>query len=292
MYALYPFTIPSETRETQRSLGYEADYHYDAPTLIPPPRLVSDWSSIDSILRDSRSFIAPWETRLQSLGGHQGTSANAQDFAKERSSIRTIILGPPDFLKEFSCYVEKGTIESIRKNSHRVRNFFEVDVVNSVATSTWAASVAHLLGIPLNGPYASQALFSTESLQETLTVLFRYIFSYSKLDSMHELALRRDAAKAYGQLRKVVGEVCEAIMCSSFAHILLQRHRRESSDDILSEHGSELLQRLLESGKTLDEVVSLVALLAVQSVIPSVFAVSALSPSRLLEAHCSRSFGA
>jgi hypothetical protein len=278
VYALYPFTVPSEIKTIQKSLGHETDYDYDAVTFVPPPRLVSDWSSIDSVLRDSRSFVAPWEARLQSLGGSQGTSAIAQDFARERSLVRNIVLGPSDSLKEFSCYVEKKTVESIRKNGHETSGTWEIDVVNGVAISTWTISVARLLGIPLKTPGASQPFFDTESLQEVLATLFRYVFSSSKLGSMQELGLRRNASRACQQLRRAISEVCEAIECSSFAQVLLHQHRREGSTVVLSEHGSELLQRLLEGGKTIDEVVSLVAFLAIQSVIPSVFAVGALIP--------------
>ena len=70
-----------------------------------------------------------------------------------------------------------------------------------------------------------------------------------------------------------------------FAHVLLHRHDRDSSDDIISEHKNELLQCLSETGKTVEEIVDLVALLAVQIVIPSVFTVSRLTTSRLNVCH-------
>lgn len=274
MYTLYPFIVPSETRAMQSLMEHEADYDYDAPTIVPPPILVSDWSSIDNVLRDSRSFVAPWEARLQSLGGNQGTSAIAQDYTKERTFIRKIVFGPPDSLQEFACYVEKKTIESIRKNSDKIGGEYEVDIVNGVATSTWTLSVARLLGIPLKAPGTTQALFDVVSLQDALSTLFRYIFSSSNLGSFQELGLRRDDRKAYQQLRMAIGDVCEAIKRSSFAQKFLHRHGRGGPDEILSEHGSTMLQRLFGSGKAVEEVISMVAFLAIQSVIPSVFAVS------------------
>jgi hypothetical protein len=199
-------------------------------------------------------------------------------------------LGPPDSLKEFSCYVEKKTVETIRRNSEGTSEWYEVDVVNDVAIPTWTSSVARLLGIPLRAPGASQALFDVSSLQGALTTLFRYIFSSSKLSSVQEVGLRRDALQAYQQLRRAIGVVCEAIESSSFANVFLHRHRREGLEELLSEHGSEILQRLFDSGKTGDEVVSLIAFLAIQSVIPSVFAVSVWKSSRLPKADNDRSF--
>ena len=290
MYTLYPFTVPSETKTIQTFLEHEADYDYDAPTFVPPPRLVSDWSSIDSILRDSRFFVAPWEVRLRALGGNQGTSAIAQDFTKEQSFVKNIVLGPPDSLKEFSCYVEKKTIESIRKSSDKISGGYEVDIVNGVAMSTWTMSMARLLEIPLKTLDSPQAVFDVGSLQEALVTLFRYIFSSSKLSSVQELGLRRDALEAYKQLHRAITDVCEAIKGSPFAYGFLHRHNREGSEGLLSEHGSGIVQRLFDSGKTVDEVVSMVAFLAVQSVIPSVFAVRVCNASKLPKADNGRSF--
>lgn len=251
---------------------------------------MSDWSSIDSILRDSRSFVAPWKARLQGLGGSQGTSAIAQECANERSFVEKIVLGPHGSLKEFACYVERKTIESIRKSSSKISGGYEVDIVNGVAIFTWTISVARLLGIPLKAPGAAQAIFDVGSLQDALTTLFRYVFSSSKLSSVQELGLRRDALLAYQQLSRAIGDACKAIKCSSIAQPLLHRHYREGSDEILSEHGSEVLRRLFSSGRTVDEVVTMIAFLAIQSVIPSVFAVSVRNAPRLLGADNDRSF--
>ncbi|KAF2628738.1 heme peroxidase [Macroventuria anomochaeta] len=292
VYALYPFTVPQETLEIQRSLGHEADYYYDAPTLISPSTLVSDWTLIENILKDSRTFIAPWELKLRTLGASHGSSMGTQpEIAKEESLIRTIILGPIDSLREFSCYVEKITSGLIRQNSRKAHNYLEIDIVNSVATSTWTESVARLLGIPLKAPGTPQGVLDSETLQEQLAALFRYIFSIPNSDSTQELTFKRNAFLANKQLRKAINEVCEAIKCSSFAHILLHRHDRKSSDNIMSKHGSELLQRLFESGKTVEEVVSLVVLLAVELVTPSIFAIVRILDlflSKLYEPHWAR----
>lgn len=65
---------------------------------------------------------------------------------------------------EFSCYVEKKNIESIRKSSNKISSGHEVDIVNGVAMSTWTTSVARLLGVPLKTLGASQAIFDVGSL--------------------------------------------------------------------------------------------------------------------------------
>lgn len=265
--------IPFESKEIQRSLGHEFEFHYDHPALIPAPRLVSDWKSINSVLRDARSFIVPWEANLGTLrGSHDMIVGTQPEIAKEQALIRTIILGPVDSLQDFSCSVEKKTLEIVRNKSHRYSNHFEIDIVNSVAFTACIESVAQLLGIPLRNLNAHTSLLDTETLKEKLVVLFRYLFT--KPNSMQQLALKKCAVEANEELSKAMRDVCEAIECPSFTHILLRQHHTGSSDEVLGEHGDEWLHRLFESGKTVEEVTSLVTLLAVQIAIPSVFAVS------------------
>ncbi|KAJ8115410.1 hypothetical protein OPT61_g2941 [Boeremia exigua] len=277
-------------RKIQKALQHEGEYDYNAPTAIPAPALVSDWSSIDRILRDSQSIIAPWEIRLQSLGGSQGTSANTQTgLACEQSLVRAITWGPIGSLKDFPSYIERKTIEAIRMNSRRIGSCYEIDVINGVATAVWTEAAAQLLGIPLKTSTTSSAFFDNESLQKNLEVLFRYIFSFSKLGAMQELIIRRDAVQANDQLRSVIKEACLAVKCSPSLPKTTSSPSQEDekdhsdekdrldeedhSDAAANEHGEKVLRQLFESGKTVEEVVSLVSLLAVQTVTPSIFAI-------------------
>jgi hypothetical protein len=41
------------------ALGHRNIYHYDPPAFVPPPKLVSNWTAINRVLEDTRSFTAP-----------------------------------------------------------------------------------------------------------------------------------------------------------------------------------------------------------------------------------------
>lgn len=261
-------------------LGHEEEFDYNAPTLIPPPRLVSDWPSIDKALEDNLSFTSPWEAKLRSLEGAQTISTKTESIlANDMSLVDAIGLSSAEFLGKVSHFIEQRTLEAIHANSQKTNTYVEIDVVNGVANTAWTQAAACLTGIPLRSPSDSQPFFESGKLHSKLAALFQCIFSFSMLDAKQELSLRREAIQANKELREVVGEVCDGIKCSSESQSL-QRNHGDNADATLTGYGYELLRRLLDDGKSIEELVSVVILLAVQIVTPSVFAVS--SSFRLL----------
>jgi hypothetical protein len=104
------------------------------------------------------------------------------------------------------------------------------------------------------------------------------------MSASREPALKRDAGRANEELRQVITQRCEAKKLSA-ARPVPQRNCEDEPHAILIEHGDELLQRLFDSGRSVEEIVSLVILLALQIVIPGIFAVgySPNPPSPLLK---------
>ena len=139
----------------------------------------------------------------------------------------------------------------------------------------WAEAVACLLGIPCFPPQSlsnAEAAFDSQMLQRNLASMFQYIFSFSNLSRSQEPTLKRDARRANEELRQVITRRCEAKKLSS-ARPGSQRTCEDEPHTILIEHGHELLQRLFDSGRNVEQIVSLVILLALLIVIPGIFAI-------------------
>jgi hypothetical protein len=78
VYAMFPFTVPEETREILRSLGKEQDYSYEKPAFVSQPQAILTWEGVTSVLDDQATFKVPCElwrllvhcdgTNLQSRG--------------------------------------------------------------------------------------------------------------------------------------------------------------------------------------------------------------------------------
>ena len=70
----------------------------------------------------------------------------------------------------------------------------------------------------------------------------------------------------------MITQRCEAKKLSS-ARPVPQRNCEDEPHTVLVEYGDEMLQRLFDNGRGVEEIVSLVILLALQIVIPGIFAV-------------------
>lgn len=153
--------------------------------------------------------------------------------------------------------------------------------MSEVASTVWAEAVACLLGIsclPSRSLSNAEVAFDGQMLQRKLASMFRYVFSFSNLNASREPALKRDAGRANEELRQVITQRCEAKKLSS-ARPVPQRNCEDEPHTVLIEYGDEMLQRLFDSGRSVEEIVSLVILLALQIVIPGIFAVgSSLKP--------------
>jgi hypothetical protein len=153
--------------------------------------------------------------------------------------------------------------------------------MDGVASTVWAEAVACLLGLPCLPPHSlsnAEVTFDGKALQRKLASVFRYVFYFSNLNASQEPTLKRDAARANEELRQVITQKCEAKLSSP--QPVPQRDCEDEPLTVLIEHGDEMLQRLFDSGRSVEEIVPLVILLAVQIVIPGIFAVS-FSPKLL-----------
>lgn len=59
VYAMFPLTVPDETRKILQTLGKEKDYDFSKPKLISPPIPVLTWDGVVSVLRDQENYKVP-----------------------------------------------------------------------------------------------------------------------------------------------------------------------------------------------------------------------------------------
>lgn len=70
VYAMFPFTVPSETRKILQTLGKEQDHDFNPPSFAGPPISVTSWAGVTSALNDP-NFKVPWGPRIRYLmAGH------------------------------------------------------------------------------------------------------------------------------------------------------------------------------------------------------------------------------
>jgi hypothetical protein len=243
-------------RQIQKLLLHESDFDYDPPRPISAPKAIADYTTVVSILRDSTSYTIPWSTRVQSLLHCDHTFSNIEGGAeKVQSMVRTAVFDPRDSKKHFAHFLDLATTNNVRDKCHKMISAYEIDITN-VSSHSWTQFVAALFHIPIGDVTNNKSNSDGLQLYAAMTSIFQSINRDE--DPVKYFKKNTDAKKAVEYLAKEVLDVCEALKCSSFAHILLHQNGRTSDDGLMPDHGDELLQRLFDGGLTVTQLVPVV----------------------------------
>lgn len=64
VYAMFPFTVPEETRKVLKSIGQEQHYDFARPFFIGPPTPILTYKGVVNVLEDQVRFKVPCELLL------------------------------------------------------------------------------------------------------------------------------------------------------------------------------------------------------------------------------------
>ncbi|CAO2655876.1 Nn.00g046790.m01.CDS01 [Neocucurbitaria sp. VM-36] len=275
-------------RAIQKSLGQETDFNSDRPRLNvrSNAKVITDYTTVVRILRDSTSYTLPWNEAVRRLGHNRHTlNGNGSRAIKQQKAVRYAVSGPPSSTGAFTQLIDLMTKELIRKNSRKLRDVYDLDVIKHVSELSWTRFAARLLHIPLNNSQGPKATFDDRQLYDRMFSIFRFI--YLDREPTKSTVIRQAAHQANKELTKEIKEICEALKYSSLADVLLHRDNKAVTDDFMPDHGTKLIQRLFDGGKTVEEVTSLVALLAADLVVSGSFACSQIMDLLLTEPYYS-----
>ncbi|KAH0556381.1 hypothetical protein GP486_005695 [Trichoglossum hirsutum] len=253
VYAMFPFTVPDETRSILRSLGKEKDYDYGRPSFIPPPKPVLTWAGVVKVLGDQTRFKVPWGPHTYYLTGHDYMlSGDKPENAKQRAFVDHAVYGPSKGLDEIRQFYESLTRKLVLEQSHKLRRSYQLDIVRDVGNISHANFIGHMFHIPLKNSGSAIGVLTEQELYTILALLFAYVFL--DLDTANSFGLRAAAEKGTKALGMIMKGVCEAVEAEKFV-MLKEMLGISSTDPGLSDYGIHLIQRLFEGGKSVDEVV-------------------------------------
>ncbi|EXK24073.1 hypothetical protein FOMG_19185 [Fusarium oxysporum f. sp. melonis 26406] len=253
VYALYPFTTPEANFEVFKKLGTSQDFDFNKPSFIGPPTPITSWQGVVDVLSDQEHFHVPWGNHTFQLTHHDYMlSGDTPTNTEQRGFVKQCLYSPESGLEEVRHFYESITAELFRQHSRKVGESYQVDIVRDIGNLAHAHFTSQFFGIPLQEYGAGSDSYTARALSDVLANLFGYVFL--DLDTAASYKNRVVAAaetKSLGEKMQTTVAGIKAQRFPSLRHML----RIASSDGVLRSYGVELIDRLLESGKGVDEAV-------------------------------------
>jgi len=257
VYAHFPLVIPSENKVVLTKLGLDMKYSWDRPTSIPQPTLVVSYNACKTIVNNQKDFKVMWGEStiflVENSGIRYGADYMLSGDASANSNSRKImgsVLYRDGWHQEIQTFYEKITIELLRRNSYKIADSHQVDIVRDVGNIAHTHFSAEVFSLPLKTVQNPKGVYSERELYTVLALVFTCIFYDA--DPAKSFALRQAARIVTQQLGKLVQTAVEPINASGFLAGIIERCHSHTS---LSNYGVHMIQQLLKSGLGVKDVV-------------------------------------
>jgi len=137
VYAMYPFTVPEETREILKGFGTDGDYTFDRPSPEPAPTPVMSNAAVKEVLGDQARFHVPWGPHITQMTGQDFILADDKPANKQmRDDMLKNLFSPADGINQIAEFYEGEMTQLLQDKSYRLGNFYEVDAVRECVLSS------------------------------------------------------------------------------------------------------------------------------------------------------------
>ncbi|KAF1839413.1 heme peroxidase [Decorospora gaudefroyi] len=266
VYALFPLTIPSENRAVLAAKGLEADYDFAPPSFVPQPTPIFSWTGVKDVLADPVSYKVPWGAHVGELIKHDWMLSGDKPWnANQKKICMHALYDAEQGLDQVRGLYETVTTDLIKTKSIKLRDRYQIDLVRDVAIPSHATVTAHIWGIPLKDSEEENGVgFTPTALYEAMANVFWYTFL--DIDTSQTLGVKSAAKKATAALAAAVTASCTAVQRGNlnFLETLLSRIHNAAADgdedkakqtQVLPAFGTNLIQRLFDTGMSLDDVI-------------------------------------
>ncbi|KAL4777371.1 heme peroxidase [Aspergillus nidulans var. acristatus] len=287
VYALYPFTTPAKNKEVFEKYGRADTLEFKRPEYIRPPVAITSWKGVVELLNNPKVF-RPW-FRYSLTGWCEGNkntfrltkhdymlSGDSAANAEQRTFMAERLYRVPDALEQVRRFYESITADLIRRNSKQLGNSScQVDVVRDVCNLAHAYFCSEFFNIPLkpkdghngngsgNKHLPTTDAYTPKELAEALFAQFAYVF----LD-IDPVQSRKNRVVAYRETQRmgdIMTQVVSATSESAYglasaSGYLFSRSSwifggKNSSGLSMDGYGPQLVKRLREGGRSVEEVV-------------------------------------
>ena len=260
IYAHFPLVIPSENRNIFSKLGRVEKYSWDQPSFTPVPPFLNSHAACTSVLTDQETFKVTWGKKIEFLM-HNDDQPYGKDFMlsgdKPPNAASRKMMGGALYREQWENEVKKFyeeiTLKLLHEHSYQIAGVNQVDIVRDIANIAQVHFCSNVFSLPLKTESNPRGIFAESELYKIMAVVFTSIFYDADVAKSFEL--NNGARMATQQLGKLALANVEAVSKPGFIADLVSRLYQHESHDVLSEYGTHMIQRLLDSGLPPAEIV-------------------------------------
>lgn len=130
VYAMYPFTIPSETKIILEGFGTAQNYNFDHPSFVAAPTPILTYNAVKDILADNKRFTPAWGPHIRTMTGQDYMlSGDSPANRQQREEIGKCLYSPPNGVAEIGKFYETVTLKLLKQKSYSTGKGYRVDFV-------------------------------------------------------------------------------------------------------------------------------------------------------------------
>ncbi|KAK6332263.1 hypothetical protein TWF696_002984 [Orbilia brochopaga] len=251
IYAFYPLTIPTENHKIMTDLGRVADFDYGRPTRMPTRISISSYAALKTVLGKTE-FRVTWGANFDYMmsGNTWMLSGDTDMNTDQRADMHHAIYAPSNWQRQVFEFYEHKTTELLKKHAYSIGGSQMVDAVRDVINIVPTHFAANLFCLPLKTEDNPRGVYTEQELYTILSVMFTFVFF--DIEPTKSFGLHKAGRMVAGQLAHLIEANVVAIDKTSFMKSIIDNiYDRNSS---LKDYGIHLIRRLLESGKSAEEI--------------------------------------
>ncbi|KAI2634752.1 linoleate diol synthase precursor [Hypomontagnella submonticulosa] len=286
IHAHFPFVVPAENKIIHDALGTSELYSWEKPTREIDPVVIKSHKAVSQVLGNNTDFYVPWGESISYLVSPPGKTF-AKDFClagdgpanhQSRSHVDRCLYQPKQWEAEIKHFFDETTKNLLKKAGHILppgpslapgaAGGFEVDIVRDVIIPLNTRFIAEFFGLPIKTAETSpHGIYTEHELYGLLTAMFSAVFFNSDPANSFKLrTLSRELALGLEKLVRLevetdaktgwVSGVAARLGFGSAGRDKSKAKTGEQDWPTLPDYGRQLLSRMMEKGKTIEECVA------------------------------------
>jgi len=242
-------------------------YSWEKPHAKGDLIMIRSYEAAVKILNDPKNFKVTWGDAIRFLtdrgdGKPQGAnfclSGDGEVNTKNRAVVRKALYDPKNWEKEVSDFYARTVRTLLKKYSHEIGapkggKVREVDIVRDVINMANTRFNAALFCIPIKIEENPQGIFTEQELYLICTAIFASIFFDA--DPAASLKVKELAHDFAGKVGEFASIVANGVAVAGGVVEAIADLKELDGNPALSSFGNELIGRLLEKGKSVEDCV-------------------------------------